>query len=56
MNHRARAAGLFLFLLTTAYLAAYASPTAITGPYRRLHNEDNNERQQIHEHNGRSEK
>ena len=28
MNHRARAAGLFLFLLNTAYLAAYASPTA----------------------------
>src|SRR6185436_1508973 len=28
MTHRARTAGLFLFLLNTAYLAAYASPTA----------------------------
>jgi tetratricopeptide (TPR) repeat protein len=29
------------------------SSQAITGPYRRLHPEDNNERQQIHEHTGR---
>jgi len=28
------------------------SSQAITGPYRRLHPEDNNERQQIHEHAG----
>jgi hypothetical protein len=26
------------------------SAQAITGPYRQLHPEDNNERQQIHEH------
>jgi hypothetical protein len=26
------------------------SAQAITGPYRKLHPEDNNERQQIHEH------
>jgi hypothetical protein len=28
------------------------SSQAITGPYRQLHPDDNNERQQIHEHQG----
>lgn len=35
--------------LYTRFKADEASQ-AITGPYRQLHPEDNNERQQIHEH------
>ena len=31
---------------------AEESSQAITGPYRQLHPDDNNERQQIHEHRG----
>jgi hypothetical protein len=30
------------------------SAQEITGPYRQLHPDDNNERQQIHEHRGAS--